>query len=533
VVSYSQSVAPPDPLSRSLTAAALVTTTAFAAPFIYLLAHAASDLGTLWAVITSEDAFSSLVRTVALSATVATSAALVGTASAWLVVRTDVAARALCRVLLPLPLVFPSFIGATVFLAAFAPGGLLEALLTPVGVGRLPRIDGFLGSFIVLTLFTYPYVYLPVLARLRQLPPSIEESARLLGRGGWGTFLSVVLPQLRGAVLAGGLLVFLYVVSDFGVVQLMRYDTLTRLIYSTRLLDRPTSISASLLLGLVALVTIASERAAAGPPAVTAPRGARPLVVPLGRVRHAATAALAALVGAALLAPIGVMTWWVVRAKGVGDLFGGLADLVPAALNTGVVAVVAAGVAVILVAPAAYVTVRRPSRISDVTNAVVVGGFALPGLAIALALVSLTIDAPGLAGALYQTLPLLVFAYVVHFGAQALRTAQVAVASVPKQMQEAGRVLGATRIERFLRIDLPLMAPGLLAGGGLVLLSTMKELPATLLLAPIGFDTLAVKVWSASESALFADASLASLVLVVTSGILTWLLVVKRSDTFI
>jgi iron(III) transport system permease protein len=100
-------------------------------------------------------------------------------------------------------------------------------------------------------------------------------------------------------------------------------------------------------------------------------------------------------------------------------------------------------------------------------------------------------------------------------------------------MQEAGRVLGATRIERFLRIELPLMAPGLLAGGGLVLLSTMKELPATLLLAPIGFDTLAVKVWSASESALFADASLASLVLVVTSGILTWLLVVRRSDAFI
>jgi iron(III) transport system permease protein len=195
--------------------------------------------------------------------------------------------------------------------------------------------------------------------------------------------------------------------------------------------------------------------------------------------------------------------------------------------------VIAAVAAVTLVGPAAYLTVRGPGRLADVTNAVVVGGFALPGLAIALSLVSLTLDSPGPLGSFYQTLPLLVFAYVVHFGAQAMRTAQVAVASVPGQMDDAGRVLGASRVKRLLRIDLPLMMPGLLAGAGLVLLSTMKELPATLLLAPTGFETLAVKVWSASESALFAQASVASLVLVVTSGLLTWFLVIKRSDSFV
>jgi iron(III) transport system permease protein len=519
--------------SLPLKAAALVTGACFAAPFAYLVVRNAGDLGALWDVVGSERALVPLMRSVVLAVAVSTASAAVGTAAAWLVARTDVPGRTFWRVLLPLPLVFPSFIGATVLLAAFAPGGLLEAMLTPLGVDRMPGIDGFVGSFLVLTLFTYPYVYLPVAARLRQLPPSIEESSRLLGRGPRSTFFSVVLPQARGAVLAGGLLVFLYVVSEFGVVQLMRYETLTRLIYSTRLLDRQTSMAASLLLGAVALGIIATERIFAGRRHVAGRRSADPLVVSLRRARYAASAALAGLVGLALIAPAGVMAWWAVRGSGAGDIRDDLVQLGPAILNTAGVSVIAAVAAVTLVGPAAYLTVRRPGRLADATNAVVVGGFALPGLAIALALVSLTLDSPGPFGAFYQTLPLLVFAYVVHFGAQAMRTAQVAVASVPRELDDAGRVLGASRVKRVLQIDLPLMMPGLLAGAGLVLLSTMKELPATLLLAPTGFQTLAVKVWSASESALFAQASVASLVLVVTSGFLTWFLVIKRSDSFV
>jgi iron(III) transport system permease protein len=178
----------------------------------------------------------------------------------------------------------------------------------------------------------------------------------------------------------------------------------------------------------------------------------------------------------------------------------------------------------------AYLTVRHASRLAWAANAVVVAGFALPGLVIAFSLVFWTLEAPGPVGALYQTLPLLVFAYVVHFGAQTLRTAQVSVASVPRNLEDAARGLGAGRVRRFLRIELPLMFPGLVAGGGLVLLSTMKELPATLLLAPAGFQTLATKIWVSTEDAFLADASLASLVLILLSAGFTWLLVVRRGD---
>ena len=154
-------------------------------------------------------------------------------------------------------------------------------------------------------------------------------------------------------------------------------------------------------------------------------------------------------------------------------------------------------------------------------------GFALPGLLAALALAFWTLGSDLLVH-FYQTIPLLITAYVLHFGALALGSARVAVAGIPERLDDAARALGGSRLRRFFRIELPLMAPGLLAGAGLVLLSAMKELPATLLLSPPGFSTLATKIWGAAEDAIWSDASLASLVLLVASAILTWALVLRR-----
>ena len=119
---------------------------------------------------------------------------------------------------------------------------------------------GFFGAWLVLTLFCYPYVYLPVAARLRQLPKSLEDNARVLGQSAFQTFARVVLPQIGSILAAGSLLVFLYTISDFGAVQLMRYDTLTRSIYTNRLINQPTALALSLLLLLLAAVIVLSER---------------------------------------------------------------------------------------------------------------------------------------------------------------------------------------------------------------------------------------------------------------------------------
>jgi iron(III) transport system permease protein len=523
--------------------AVVAVAAAFVAPLGYLLARNAGAPGALVAALTDPGTLGPLWRSVWLALTVSASTAVLGTWLAWLVQRTDLPGRGVLRVLLPLPLVVPSFIAAFALIAAFAPGGLLAGPLAAVGV-QPPQVRGFWGAFAVLTLFTYPYVYLPVAARLGQLPASLEESARLLGRGPAATFALVVLPQAASAVAAGALLVGLYTLSDFGAVQLLRYDTLTRAIYSARVLDPAGSLALALLLGVLAVVVAAAERLV-GPGwkgrgrsrdwARTATPG-RALTVPLRAWKGPALLAVGLVLWLSLLAPLGVLGWWALRGLLSGSSRAGaiVADpggLLGPAAGTAWVSVAAALVAVVAVLPVAWLTVRWRTWLGEATGALVVGGFALPGLVLALALAFWARRSPELVyQAVYQTPGLLVFAYVIHFGAQALRSAQVAVGSVPRQVEDAARVLGASGPRRLLTVELPLALPGLAAGAGLVMLSSAKELPATLLLAPPGFQTLATKVWTASEDAFLADASLGALALVAVSAVLTWLLVVRRGE---
>lgn len=515
----------------ALTAVGVVVGLCFIGPLVYLVAKTVGFGDEAIDVLTSDDALGPLSRSLLLAVTASATCALLGTGLAWLVTRTDLPGRRFLRIVLVLPLVIPSFVGAFALQAAVADQGLVDDLL---GLGTGFRIEGYWGAFVVIALLSYPYVYLPVLARLSSLPPSLEESARSLGRSPWAVFRTVVLPQAWGAIAAGTLLTFLYCISEFGAVSIMRYDTLTVRIESTRLLDRTTSITLSLLLAVVAIAVVGAERMTVRRrvrvEAVSA--GARPLVVPLRGWRAPALVAVWGVVVVALVAPVAVLVEWSIKGLSGGRFAGPdgeVGDLLTPALNTAGIAIVASIVAVVVLLPVAYLTARHRTRLAGMSNTVVVSGFALPGLVIALSLVSWVLGTPAVR-ALYQSYALLVFAYVVHFGAQALRTSQVAVGGLPSSIDEAARSLGAGWFRRFRTLDLPLVLPGIAAGAGLVLLSVMKELPATLLLAPIGFDTLAIKVWSATESGLLGQAGVASLGLVALSAVLVWLVTVRRMD---
>lgn len=504
----------------------------FATPLGYLLVRNLGAAGDLWSTLAARRSIDPLVRSLTLAAAVASSSAVAGTGLAWVVARTDVPLRRTWAALLPLPLVFPSFVGAFALQASLARGGLVESWFGLAGF----RVEGFVGAWAVLTLFTFPYVLLPVGARLLALPPSYEESARLLGRSPLAVFRTVVLPQLASAIRAGALLVFLYVISDFGAVQLLRYDTLTRVIYENRLLDRSRSLALALLLAVIALIVATGERRLARrAPVATVARGRGSLRMPLGRWRGPVGLLMAAVVAVSLVGPLVSLGFWAWRGiDGAADpgayLGDQLRDLTGPAWSTAWVSVATAVVAVAIVLPVAYLTARHRSRLAGPANALVVSGFALPGLVIALSVIALATSGSDALFALYRTYPLLVLAYVVHFGAQSMRSAQVALGSVPARLDDAARMLGAGRVRRLATIDLPLMLPGLAAGGGLVLLSTMKELPATLLLSPFGFETLATRMWGATEDGFLAEAGFASLVLVAVSGLLTWALVVRRAD---
>lgn len=495
----------------------------FLAPSLFLLLETLGLGGGFVQILTSEQIRRPLFNSLSLAGAVALAAMVVGAGLAVLVARTDLPGERVWRLLLALPLVVPSFVGATALIAATGPGGL---------VAFVPRLEGFVGSFVVLTVFTYPYVMLPVLAALAATPTSAEEAARLLGRSGIQTGVRVLLPQLIPAVAAGGLLVFLYVLSDFGAVSLLRFDTLTRVIYSARLLDPALSLTLGLLLAVLALAVSALMRRAEPPGQPPVGRSRLRYRYRLGRLRWVAFAVVGLPVLVGLVAPITVFVTWVVRGSdtlgvgysGWGDDLGFLAA--PLTGST-VAAVAAATAAVAITLPVAFAAARRSERWNKLAADIVTSVFALPGLVVALALVAWSVGAPGIIGGLYQTFPLLVLGYVLHFGAQAVGSGQAAFAGVPRRFDEAAATLGASQRRRFLAVDLPLVAPGLLAAGGLVLLSTLKELPITLLLAPTGFKTLATAIWGAASDGFYAEVGIASLVLVALSGMLTWLLVLR------
>lgn len=480
--------------------------------------------GDLWATVTSSRTLKPLRNSLLIASSTALACMVLGTVLAWLVARTDLPGRRFWRVALPLPLVIPSFVGATALLAAFGQGGLIPFL---------PRIEGFWGAFLVLTFLSYPYVYLPVLGRLSTTVPTMEEAARLLGSRTRRTLIRVVVPQIRETVAAGTMLVFLYGLSDFGGVALMRYDTITRAIFSARLFDRASSLTLGLVLAVLALAVAAIERTATPGRRLGKEIGREQVRYALGRFAAPAATLATGVVGLALLAPVSVFLLWVIRGSttvgvgysGIGD---GLGFLLRPVFNSAVASVAAGVCAVAVTLPVAYSATRQRNWVSNWAAASVTSVFALPGLVVALAVVFWAIRAPGSLAVLYQTFPLLVLAYVLHFGAQSMRASQASIADVPRSYDDAARTLGVGASRRFFSVEFPLVMPGLVTGGGLVLLSTLKELPATLLLAPIGFETLATTIWNAAEDGFFAEVGIASLVLILLSGILTWLLVLRR-----
>ena len=156
---------------------------------------------------------------------------LLGVPLAYLTVRTDLPFRRFWSVASALPLVVPSYVGAFAFVSAFGPRGEFHSLLAPLGVERVPEIYGLGGSVFVITLYTYPYVYLTTRAALLSFDTELIDAARTLNHGRLASFRRVTLPQVRPAIAAGGLLTALYAVSDFGTPAIMRLSVFTRQIF--------------------------------------------------------------------------------------------------------------------------------------------------------------------------------------------------------------------------------------------------------------------------------------------------------------
>ena len=454
-----------------------------------------------------------ITRSLGLAAAVTVAAIAIAIPLAWLTVRSDLPGRRAWATLATLPLVIPSYIGAYLFVSALGPRGALADLL---GI-RLPSIYGFAGAFLVLTLFTYPLVLIPLRSALRRMDPSLEEAARVMGRGQREVFRSVVLPQLAPAIGAGGVLVALYTLSDFGAVSIMRFNSFTRDIYVAYQsgFGRTEAAALGMVLVIVMLVLFAvyaRVRAARVLHRTTPGTQRPPEPVKLGRWRWPALAFCGTVVGVALVLPVGVLGYWATKQISSGLELGALTANAGHSLLAAACAAVAAGLAAIVVA---LLSVRYPSYVTRVVERVGYAGYALPGIVVALALVFFTTR---VALPLYQTLAVLVFALAIHYLPLAVSPISSSLLQVPPRLEEAARGLGRSPMAVFRTITTPLVTSGVLGGAALVFLHALKELPATLLLAPIGFDTLATDVWRQTSFGFFEASAIPALLLLLIAA---------------
>lgn len=524
------SASSPNWLGRSvLWAAAGLVGLALLIPLAYLLLrgleHPADALETLLRWRTAQI----LVDTLALAGGVTLASILIAMPVAWLTTRTDLPGRRGWALLTPLPLVIPSYVGAYLLISALGPRGLLQGWLEDwLGIERLPDIYGYPGALLALTLMSYPYVLLSVRAAWQRLDPALEEAARSLGRTPWQVFWEVTLPQLRPALGAGALLVALYVLRDFGAVALMRYNTFTRVIFTQyQSFDRGQAALlalalVALTLGFLALEGLARSRGRYY--RVDASTSKPAPVTALGIWRIPALVWCGLVVGMALVLPAAVLLYWLWRSL---ETPAALGELLNPAGGSLLGAALAAVFTVLAALPVAVVSVRYRGWLARLPERITHLAYALPGLVVALALVFF---GTRLALPLYQTLPMLVLGYVIIFISQPTGILRAALLSINPSLEEAARSLGYTAAQSFARINLPLIRPALSGAAILTFLTAIKELPLTLILAPIGFKTLAIAVWSAVSEAFFARAALPALLIILVSSVPLAILSIRESS---
>jgi len=420
---------------------------------------------------------------------------------AYLSTRCNIAARKFITLLGVVPLAMPGYVMAYAFMGLGGYNGMFYEWFGII----MPRPGGFWGSLLVLSICTFPYLYLNLRTALLGMDPSIEEASRSLGHDAKSTFFRVTLPQLKPAFLAGFLLVSLHVFGDFGTVSLMRFETFSYALYLQYVAAYDRIYAAWLALMLLALTTAAlvlEYRFLKKAIFHRLGRGAsrERKYLELGSWKIPAYGFVGIYTVAAIILPLSSIGYWLNEAslaKMSGDLFTSFGNSVaasaPAALLTTVMALLIA-----------YVGVRFEGKITNILERVAYLGYATPPLAFALSLVFFSLYVSPF---LYQTLLLLIIAYSLHFLAEGIGPIRSALYQAPPQLEDAAKSLGYSSFQAFIKVILPLLKGGIIASAALVFLSAMKELSITFLLSPIGFNTLALNVWSYTGEAMFAEAA--------------------------
>jgi iron(III) transport system permease protein len=475
-------------------------------PLVFLIGEASQPgRGEIERLLLRHETAVLLWNTVRLAFACTLLCAAIGVSAAWCVERTTLPGRRWWAVALVLPLGIPDFV---------------------VGFGWVslePGLHGYLAAVLIMTLSLYPLVYLPVAASLGGVDPALEEVARSLGYSPWQTFWRVTLRQISPAVLGGCLLVTLGLLAEYGAFEIVQYQTFTVAIFTEFKLgfDTAAACALSLVLVLLGVAVLGGELALNGRGRSTrsgAGARRRSTKVTLGRWRAPALLGLLLLSGLGLGVPVASLIYWLIRG---GSTTLPSASILTDALHTAVLSGAAAVLATALAVPVTALAMRHRNRLTVLIERLAYLPQALPGLVIALGLVSFSVR---YALPLYQSALELIVAYAVVFLPLAVVGVRSAMAQSTQSLEEAGRSLGRRPIVVWWRVTLPLLAPGLGAAFALVFISSATELTATLLLHPTGVNTLATQFWTYTSDFAYGAAAPYAALMVAISAVPAYLL---------
>jgi len=525
-----------------LTWSALAIATLFAIPVISVLANVFVPSGDVWQHLAATVLPRYLANTLWLVLGVGTGVLIGGIGTAWLITMCHFPGRRIFEWALILPLAVPAYVMAYVYTDFLQFSGPVQSLLREVmGWGPrdywFPEIRSLGGAIVMLTLVLYPYVYL--LARAAFLEQSVcaLEVSRTLGCGPWASFFRVALPLARPAIAAGISLALMETIADFGTVSFFGVQTFTTGIVRTwfSMGDRVAAAQLAAILLTFVLMVLVLERTSRGRARYfhTSGRYQRLPGYPLTGW-HAAVAMVFCFLPLALgfLLPVAILVSMTLQA---GDnQFGARFALL--AFNSFTLATVTAALAVLLAVVMAYSVRLRPNRLGLAANRIAAMGYAVPGTVIAVgvlipfALFDNALDAWmraqfGVSTGLLLTgsIAALVFAYLVRFLAVSLNAVEASLGKIKPSMDDAARSLGHGPGATLVRVHAPLMWGSLLTAGLMVFVDVMKELPATLIMRPFNFDTLAVQAYNLASDERLTESSTASLAIVAV-GILPLIL---------
>ncbi len=486
------------------------------------------------------------VNTVVLTVLVGLGAAVLGTATAWLVTVCRFPGRGLFEVALALPLAFPAFVLAYAYTDLLDHPGPVQTLLRDItGWGPrdywFPEIRSLPGAALMLTLVLYPYVYLLARAAFLQGCPTAQAVARTLGHGPWAAFFRVALPMARPAIVGGTALAMMETIADYGTVAHFGVQTFATGIFRAwfSMGDRPAAAQLSTCLLFLALALALLERAQRG-----------------AAQRHQASRRYEAIApvqldgwqaaGAVVLCAVPVFLGVAVPVVMLGStaVGSGQSPLDPRYLdfarNSLTLAGIAAGITVVAALLIGYAERLAPGRVSRTAATLAGLGYAIPGgviavgLLVPLAALDNRVDALarewlGVSTGLLLTgsAAALILAYAVRFMAVALNAVEAGLATIRPTMDQAARTLGHGPAATLARVHAPLLRGSLLTAALIVFVDVMKELPATLIMRPFNFDTLAVQAHRLAADERLSQAAVPSLV-IVGFGLLPVLLLARE-----